>query len=160
MKRKLFFDLDDTLMVSIERFSETDVDDSAVSIQVGVTTYNSFENQKMINFLHASRIYNNCYMLTAASELYAKAHNLILKLGFKDDEIFSKQYVAFKKLPFDIEKENTFLIDNLDINSSSSKEKMNFLGIEKENYIQVESYYGSPNCSDKDIEILVKKFFK
>lgn len=151
MISKVFFDLDNTLIYSASQ--EPDQDHFIVALDDGEFYYTIVRPsaKQIVDFTRDIVGDNNVYILTAAIKEYAT--QICEKAGFnfpashihsREDIGKYKYYGAYRSENTmanpDIANKNNVLIDNLIFRYNL--DKMDYIDINHENYLNIKSYYG------------------
>jgi hypothetical protein len=101
----------------------------------------------------------NVYILTAATIDYAQTLNRLGEFGVDEDHIFAREhinqgYYGATVAPHPLADENNVLIDNLPW--EWNVEKMDFMGINVDNYHKTAEYYGVNFPNDPFMENIQK----
>jgi NLI interacting factor-like phosphatase len=171
---KIFIDLDDTLIHSIYinrsiGLSSRTLVETKASPKGKKEKYASHLRETSYDLLSFCRDKAQTLLLTTATKDYAIKHNEVFNLGFKDKEIISREdylieastayggkttmVAAVKKHP------KSLLIDNLSPEEEHAKNKMLFLGIKEDQYIQIREYFGGkdPDVFLRELESIKEK---
>lgn len=163
MINKVFFDLDNTLIYSASQ--EPDQDHFIVALDGGEFYYTIVRPsaKQIIDFARDLVGENNVYILTASIKEYAT--QICEKAGFnfpashihsREDIGKYKYYGAYgaenTMTNPDIANKNNVLIDNL--HYRYNVDKMAYIGINHENYLHIESYYGVNNKEEQFFKIV------
>jgi hypothetical protein len=190
IKGNVFIDLDETLVSSIYCSSEKRrndyianyilLDSCSFVLAEDSGWYVSFLRPialQLINFCENLVGEDNVYILTASVEDYAKAINKGLGLGFKENQIYSREHIHYSSATGDyvpkFKGANNILIDNLQYRDHCQLmfggSKVRFLdGLPREKYIQVNQfevdyYYDlgeNDHLEELKTKIGVNSFFK
>lgn len=162
MINKIYFDLDETLIHSFFHppeceyfgFSLGDWEDYYMVIRPSAT--------RIIDWARKVVGKENVHLLTIAIKDYALKVNEIAGWEFKEEDIFSREDIkAHTDIiqtayggkvsyvnPHIYANKNNVLIDNLPI--IQNKSKMDFIGINYENYLQIEPFIGQIDSDKED----------
>lgn len=94
MKKLVFVDLDETLIHTLSVFFEDPPAKDSKKVKIGEHNYDVVLRQGALYFLEILRNSGEVYMLTAATEDYAFAMNKAFKLGFKEEQIYSREDIS------------------------------------------------------------------
>jgi hypothetical protein len=117
----IFIDLDETLIRCDPWSVEPREGDKEITLDDKLT-YRAFLRPRAHELLKALREIAPCYLLTAATQDYSEGWNHEFDLGFKNEDIYSRNAIAFRQ--FDESKfppGHTYLIDNLPRYENRSK---------------------------------------
>jgi hypothetical protein len=159
MNKYIFVDLDETLIHTVGFHSGTDMlNYNKVSLSKH-ESYNTRLRGCSLAFLEAARKKAKVFMLTVATKDYALAMNEAFSLGFKAEDIYSREDIRRKPIkPLKIESGEVWLFDNLP--SSYNDEKCAFLAhLGKLNYVKVfeMDYYSADHLDPDDLLLLLEQ---
>lgn len=151
MKNIIFVDLDETLIHTFMPFwGETPTKDAETILLTGPDgkdeDYQTVLRQGALHFLQILRSLGDVYILTAASEDYAKAMNRHFGLGFTENQIYSREDIQAGQVdPNYFGKGVVYLYDNLPRHENHSK--IRFLRpIGNISYIQVKEFFNNKSA--------------
>ena len=138
----IFVDLDETL-IHCNPWNDEPTEGSTVITFGHNDKYRAVLRPGALELLKALREIAPCYILTAAIQEYAQGWNREFDLGFKNEDIYSRNAIALRQ--FDESKfppGHTYLIDNLPRHENRSK--IEFLrDIDSApKYFNIKPYYG------------------
>lgn len=152
----IFVDLDNTLISAEPLFGG--LPKNAKLINLTDEKYWARLRPGALNLLDNLRKIGPTYMLTAATKDYAHAWNKEFNLGFKDEDIYTREDSSFGKLDIGSkfpQKGNTYLIDDKNLPYPWTVEKVNFISnLGNVTIIEMKPYYGHPNQFLDDDKIL------
>jgi FMN phosphatase YigB (HAD superfamily) len=171
MTKRIFFDLDGTLLYSHEKdpkqahlFFELDVGEWKERNYTIIRP----QAQRVIDYSRELFGAENVFILTSNLKEYAEKVNELAQFNFKDENIIARDdlnnhryataYGGYARLAGKYADSNNILIDNLP--PRENEDKIVYLGIYKTyptNYLQVRDYYGTNFPNDK-FEEKVKSF--
>lgn len=138
----IFVDLDETL-IHCDPWNDEPREGSKTITLEHNDAYTAVLRPGALELLKVLREIAPCYILTAAIQEYAQGWNLEFDLGFKNEDIYSRNAIALRQ--FDESKfppGRTYLIDNLPRHENRSK--IEFLreidSVPK--YFNIKPYYG------------------
>lgn len=146
----IFVDLDNTLIAAEYLFNGYGPKDAKV-INFGSERYFARLHPGALDLLKTLRSKGNVYMLTAATRNYARGWNEAFNLGFKNEDIYSREDSGSYVLNVDNKfpkKGKVYLIDDKDLPYENTVEKINFirrLALDEVKLIIVKPYYGFKN---------------
>jgi hypothetical protein len=162
MNKYIFVDLDETLIHTVGLHTGRDMlNYKKVSLSKH-ESYNTRLRGCSLAFLEAARKKAKVFMLTVATKDYALAMNEAFSLGFKAEDIYSREDVRRKPIkPLQIEPGAVWLFDNLP--SSYNDEKCAFLAhLGPLNYVKVfeMDHYSADQLDKDDLLLLLEEEVK
>lgn len=162
MNKYIFVDLDETLIHTVGFYSGTDMPNYKKVSLSKHESYNTRLRPCSIAFLEAAREKAKVFMLTVATKDYAIAMNEVFSLGFKAEDIYSREDIRRKPIKrLQIEPGAIWLFDNLP--SNYNDEKCAFLAhLGHLNYVQVFEldHYSADSLDTDDLLLLLEKEVK
>lgn len=163
----IYIDLDDTLIHSINGFGRNPGKRKVIRVGEEDEVYHSILRPEAGRLLSGLRTIGAVRMLTTATREYAIAHNKTFTLGFQECEIISRHdYICTIKLAYGSEwvpsRRNMdpggILIDNLPINTESSRNKVAYLGIQPDRYFQIREFNGKdPADFSSEVDLILEQ---
>lgn len=166
MINKIFFDLDNTLIYSA--YNDPKQEHLLILLDDGEFYYTIVRPnaKKIIDFARDLVGENNVYILTASAKKYAEQICEKAGFNFPSSHIHSREDIEkysylgaygseYTMSNPDINNKNNILID--DLTPRYNENKMIYIGINPENYLQIDPYYGVNN-KEKDFLIKVGSF--
>ena len=158
MNKYIFVDLDETLIHSIGLHTGRDMPNYKKISLSKKESYNTRLRSCSLAFLEAARKKAKVFMLTVATKDYALAMNKAFSLGFKAEDIYSREDVRAKLIkPPQIEPGAVWLFDNLP--RVYNDEKCAFLAhLGKVEYVKVfeMDHYSADSLDTDDLLLLLE----
>lgn len=162
----IYVDLDDTLIHSVYGVGRNPGKRTVVRLSED-DIYHSLLRPEAGRLLSSLRRVGQVKMLTTAIDEYARAHNKLFSLGFRDDEIIAREsYITKIQIAYGTDwvpsatgtDPEAVLIDNLPPSTESSRTKRAFLGIRDDGYFQIREFNGKdPEGFSEEIDKIVAK---
>lgn len=163
--KHLFIDLDETLVHSLPMTTGRKPAKGRFLIEL-LEPHERYESKVrpgahlLLEALRSMSKDSRLTLLTAAVMEYAVKHNELFDLGFIGEDICSREDIAHGSGGWLPKEGRCFLIDNLPVDSQSSRKKINFLEkIGPVTYIHIEPYEGETRqdlTPDKIRDIILK----
>lgn len=162
MIKRIFIDIDETMIFTNVRDPEQE--HIKFTLKGDPTTYYTIVRPSAKDLIDFSRDlvgFDNVYLLTVATNDYAKNINKLAEWSFKKKNIIARKVVYAHAnnssmwggggaSKHELSDKNNVLIDNLP--PSGNPTKMEMMGIKPENYFQVRDYYGVNNNEKKFLD--------
>ena len=162
MNKYIFVDLDETLIHTVGLHTGRDMPNYKKISLSKKESYNTRLRSCSLAFLEAARKKAKVFMLTVATRDYALAMNEAFSLGFKAEDIYSREDVRAKLIkPPQIEPDAVWLFDNLPLDYN--EEKRDFLAhLGPLNYVQVfeMNHYSADKLDPDDLLLLLEEEVK
>ncbi len=155
MIKRIFFDMDECIIHTASKVYDGETPDFFYADNTWGNTYPVFVHKGALRAInHARKLVgtDNVYILTQGEGEYARDIIKQANFGFDNDHIIPREiikahyvHVGYGKdtIPHELANKNNVLIDNLPF--IYNRDKIGLMGIRKENYIQVEDFYGINN---------------
>jgi hypothetical protein len=164
----IFVDLDNTLISADQALGNPPKNSKTITLKNSYSVsmedkYYGVLRPGALLLLAKLREIANVYLLTAAAKDYAEAWNKEFELGFKKEDIYSREDSESYKLKVGSKfkvKGDVYLIDDKALPFEKTYKKVNFLGyLGKVEVITVPPYHGhkNQNLDDKKISDIVNK---
>lgn len=163
---KFFFDLDSTLIHSL--YDEPEQEHIFFTVSNDFYTIIHPQAVSTINYVRQLLGKDNVYILTAAIREYADRVNELAGFGFDEDHIFAREdmenneaygaYGGKHIISHALANKGNMIVDNLPFHHNL--DKIQFMGISRENYLNVPDYFGVNTTDALKFEQRVKDFLK
>jgi hypothetical protein len=165
--KRFFFDIDENIAHSLYN----DPNQDHIFFEIDGSKFYTIIHPHALEVIEYTRNLlgkENVYILTAAIKEYAEKINELAGFGFDKDHIFAREdmennevYMAYGARyvrPHALAGDSNMIVDNLPFHFN--KDKTQFMGILKHNYLNVPDYYGVNTKDAMKYFDRVKKFLK
>jgi len=166
----IFLDMDETLISTVYRYTDGD---TRKSFKIDDYWYSSMVRPLAQEFISGCRSLTHTMLFTNATRDYAKKINEMFGFGFDCEQMICREdYIVYvpdyfpyshssteiATVPVTIDLPKAILVDNMYPDDVGALQKMKYLGINSDRYVQIREFTGKdPECFKNELVDVIEK---